>query len=134
MGTTFGMVLYAPDEDTANRAFAAAFARIADLNRICSDYDPDSELSRLSTQSPTTTPVPVSEDLFRVLRAARELSERSRGAFDPTIGPVTKLWRRARLQHKPPDAARLREAMSAVGFAHLVLHGPEPCGRCAIGA
>src|SRR6516165_1486683 len=44
MGTTVRIVLYAPDEATAKKAAKAAFARIAELNKIMSDYDPESEL------------------------------------------------------------------------------------------
>jgi thiamine biosynthesis lipoprotein len=97
---------------------------VAELNRICSDYDLDSELSRLSAQSPTSAPVPVSADLYRVLSAAQELSERSGGALDVTVGPVTRLWRRARLQKKPPEPERLQAAMQGVGYRGLVL-GPQ---------
>src|SRR5262245_51455855 len=39
MGVPFTIILYAPDEATANGAFQAAFARIAQLNTILSDYD-----------------------------------------------------------------------------------------------
>jgi thiamine biosynthesis lipoprotein len=122
MGTTFAVVLYAPNEAAANRAFQAVFDRIAELNRVCSDYDPDSEVSRLSARAPTTAPAPVSEDLFAVLHQARALSEQSQGAFDVTVGPLTRLWRRARLQKKPPAPQRLEEARQAVGYQHLVLH------------
>ena len=48
MGTTFNLVLYAPDSALARRAADAAFARIDTLNQRLSDYLSDSELSRLS--------------------------------------------------------------------------------------
>ena len=47
MGMTFRVVLYAPDEDSANAAASAAYARIKQLNGIMSDYDPESELMQL---------------------------------------------------------------------------------------
>ena len=54
MGVPFKIILYAPDAGDCKRArFEAAFSRIAELNRVLSDYDPDSELSRLSRTSPT---------------------------------------------------------------------------------
>ena len=96
MGVPFTIVLYAPDESTANGAFEAAFDRIEELNGILSDYDPESELSRLSRASPTPEPVRISDDLSNVLRAAQRCSEQSDGAFDVTVGPLTLLWRRAR--------------------------------------
>src|SRR5438128_4720362 len=44
MGTVFKIVLYAPDDATAKKAARAAFERIAQLNRIMSDYLSTSEL------------------------------------------------------------------------------------------
>src|SRR5436305_659968 len=66
MGTTARIVLYAPDEATAKKAAVAAFARIAELNKIMSDYDEGSELMRLCHRAGGES-VPVSLDLFRVL-------------------------------------------------------------------
>src|SRR2546421_12763150 len=71
MGTTARIVLYAPDEAAAQKAAKAAFARIADLNKIMSDYDPDSELMRLC-KSAGGEAVTVSPDLFRVLEEAEK--------------------------------------------------------------
>src|SRR5690242_6652040 len=94
MGAPWKIVLYARDEATANRAAQAAYARVEELNRILSDYDPTSELSRLSATSPSSQPVAVSNDLWRVLELSQALSNKSEGAFDITVGPLTKLWRR----------------------------------------
>src|SRR6516164_8095095 len=47
MGTRFKIVVYAADEATANRAARAAFARIATLDTVMSDYRATSELMRL---------------------------------------------------------------------------------------
>jgi thiamine biosynthesis lipoprotein len=121
MGMSFGVVLYAPEEGAANRAFQAAFARIEALNAIFSDYDPESESSRLCDQAPTTRPIAVSAELAEVLAQGQQLSERTEGAFDVTVGPLTKLWRRARRNYQLPDPERLNAARQAVGFRHLVV-------------
>ena len=47
MGTKFRVILHAPDQSAADAAAKAAFARIEELNRVMSDYLPDSELMRL---------------------------------------------------------------------------------------
>lgn len=121
MGTKFILVLYAPDEKLANQGFQAAFARIKALDEVLSDYDPASELSRLSQRAPTPHAVGVSEDLWAVLHAAEQLSIETKGAFDVTVGPLTKLWRRARRQSKFPSSDRLREARAATGYTALRL-------------
>ena len=120
MASPFHIVLYSTDLATARRASRAAYDRIAALNTILSDYDPESELSRLC-QSAGGAPVPVSADLFEVLRRSKEIYERSGGAFDVTIAPVGRLWRRARRDHKLPDPARLAEARPLVGSDKMLL-------------
>jgi len=122
MGLPFRIVLYAADEPHAGAAAAAAFHRIRQLNDIFSDYDDESELSRLSRTSGQGRPVPVSEDLRKVLRHAQEMSERSEGAFDVTVGPLVNLWRRARRQKQLPDPTLLAEALKSVGYRHVRLN------------
>ena len=120
MGTEFSILLYGADEDHANRAAALAFERIAALDVTLSDYRAESELSGLGRRAGGPD-VPVSADLFEVLRRSRALSERTEGAFDVTIGPVVKLWRRARRRGELPDPALLRMARDRVGWEHLEL-------------
>src|SRR5438132_4315152 len=62
MGTQFKITAYAKGESEANRAAKAAFARVAELDRIMSDYRSASELMRLC-QKAGGPPVTVSEDL-----------------------------------------------------------------------
>lgn len=124
MGMAFGVVLYAPSEEVANRAFTAAFARIEALNGVFSDYDTESEVSRLCDQAPTSKPVAVSQELAVVLDHAQRLSARTDGAFDVTVGPLTKLWRRARRTKQLPDPTRLQTEREAVGFRNLVVDLP----------
>jgi thiamine biosynthesis lipoprotein len=116
MGTKFTIILYAPDEQAANRSFKAAFRRIEALDLCLSDYQSDSEINRLSRTAPTPRPGSVSDDLLAVLLASQRMSQRSGGAFDITVGPLTKLWRRARRQRSLPSEARLDEARAGVGY------------------
>jgi len=120
MGTTVRVVLYAVDRQAAQSAAAVAFARVGALDAILSDYRADSELSRL-TRDGVGTPIPVSDDLFRVLDAAQGLALRSHGAFDITVGPLSQLWRRARRQIAMPPAEELSRARDATGFRLLIL-------------
>jgi thiamine biosynthesis lipoprotein len=125
MGAPFKIVFYAPSETVANRASKAAYDRIRQLNDVMSDYDPNSELSKLSETAGSGKAVRLSEDLWRVLTKAQEISRQSDGAFDVTVGPFVQLWRRARRQKKMPAEDRLAEARKAVGYEFLRL---EPAG------
>lgn len=118
MGTQFRITFYAPNQETADQAARAAFKRVAQLNRIMSDYDPASELMRLCKKNNDDpgTPVPVSEELFFVLSKAREVSELSDGTFDVTVKPFVHLWRMARRTEKLPTEKELAEAKAVVGY------------------
>ena len=130
MGVPFRIVLYAKSEVTAETAARAAFERVAQLNAIMSDYETDSELSRLSRSSEEGSPeVSVSEDLWNVLSFAQELSRETGGAFDITIGPCSALWRKARREQRLPDAARLENARQKVGYQNLVLNKSRRTAR-----
>lgn len=120
MAIPFRIVLYAPDGTTATNAADAAWKRIADLNSILSDYDPDSELSRLGSSSPHSTPVPTSAELARVVQVATRVSAASDGAFDLSVGPLTQLWRRSRRQRQLPEADKLAAARAAVGWQFIM--------------
>ncbi len=121
MAVPIKIVLYAPDEQSASAAADAAFARIRQLNTIMSDYDEHSELRRLCESAGSGQAVKVSAELWQVLSRAHQLAEVSDGAFDPTVGPVVRLWRRARRQRELPSPTRLAAARELVGWRMLVL-------------
>ena len=120
MGIDARIVVYSPNQGKAERACTAAFARIAELDAIMSDYRRDSELNRLSDAAGGPA-VRVSRDLFVVLRQAQEVSRRSSGAFDVTVGPLVALWRKARKAATLPDPTELADALRASGWQKMVL-------------
>ncbi|HZQ51906.1 MAG TPA: FAD:protein FMN transferase [Bryobacteraceae bacterium] len=121
MGTLFRIKLYAANRDQAQAAFHAAFTRISELDDILSDYKSDSEINRLC-RTAVHHPVPVSDDLFRVVSASETLSEQSGGAFDITIGPLTHLWRQARKAGHVPESTAISEAAGHCGFHKVHLN------------
>ena len=121
MGVPFRIVLFAPDSAIAGRAASFAFQRVKQLNDIMTDYDSDSELSKLSQTSGQGREVTVSHDLWVVLQRGQELAEGSGGAFDMTVGPYVNLWRQARRQGTLPDSARLAKARLSVGYQNVKL-------------
>jgi FAD:protein FMN transferase len=128
MGTVARIVVYAPSSATAAAATRQAFERIRELDSVLSDYQTESELSRLSRQS-GGPPVKIGSDLFRVLSAAQNLAARSSGAFDVTSGPIIRLWRRARRQRKLPETDQITAALSLTGFRWLALDAKQQTAR-----
>lgn len=116
MGVPCDLVLYAPGEEVANGVSRAVYDRISALNRLFSDYEPESEVMRLSRSSGSGEKFPVSRELLEILQESSELSEASGGAFDVTVGPLVKLWRKSRRQKKLPSQEELATARESVGF------------------
>ena len=121
MGVPWSITLFAPSATDGQRAIGAALDEVARLDGILSDYRPETDLSRLSAAAPMTTPMPVSDDLWEVLVRAVEFRDGSAGAFDPTVGPLTTLWRQARRSGELPLGEKLAAARSAVGPGTLRL-------------
>lgn len=120
MGTVFTITLYADSEAAGKQAADAAFARIVELNDLMTDYDRDSELMRFCL-APYGKPVELSRDLFKVIARAQWLAEQTDGAFDITIGPLIRLWRRARRQRELPPPEYIAAAKLSSGYKNLVL-------------
>jgi len=119
MGVPVKILVYAADESLANAAVHAAFDRIRQLNLIFSDYDDDSEISRLCRTSEPSRPVHVSAELAFVLSDALQVARRSEGAFDVTVGPLVSLWRKARRSKRLPTAQSLADARKRVGYESI---------------
>ena len=125
MATTWRVVLYAANEAAAKVAADAAFERVAKLDAMLSDFDDDSELSRLSDRA-GGGPVKVSAELFEILERSVEISRQTAGAFDVTVGPVVNIWKRAQRRKEPPDVEDLARAQALVGIEHMLL---DPLSR-----
>lgn len=131
MGTVFRITIHVDNKEDQRRAEIAAdsaFQKAAYLNTIFSDYDADSELSRLSATSGSGQSVSVSHHLFEVLRISQMISEWTDGAFDVTVGPFSLAWREAirGLRAEIPTDHEIREMAESVGYRHLEL---EPASR-----
>lgn len=129
MGTQFRIILYASDFAVAKTAVTTAFAEIDRLNGIFSDYDENSELSLLTSRTGSDKRIAISKEMWTLLRQAQLISRKSRGAFDITIGPLSKLWRRAFRQQVFPKTDRILAAKQLVGYRKLLVSAKQPILR-----
>lgn len=122
MGVQCRVVVYGRDEPATRRAAASAFAELARLEQVFSDYRDDSELARLNAAA-GGEPVPASPDMVRVLTAAGEVSSATGGAFDATVGPLSRLWRQARATGRAMPAEERASALALVDWRAVELRG-----------
>ena len=120
MGTLFTISLYASDQRAAERAVRAAFAQIEELNGVFSDYHEYSQVRWLVRQ-PAGADIWVGPELFELLGKSQALAEETDGAFDVTLGPLIRHWRRARRQKELPSVEELASVRASVGSQLLHL-------------
>lgn len=116
MGVPVRIIFYANSEKLAEKVSDDVYARFDELNLVMSDYFPDSEIIRVCRESEKTGGfVPISADLYRVLSESRRFTDLTEGAFDITVSPIVKLWRRSRIFKSLPPAEYLQKAKELTG-------------------
>lgn len=91
-GTTYHIKFVRPEKAVdVERVQADVDRLLAEIDREMSTYRPDSEISRFN-RAATDEWFAVSTAVVEVVIAAREISEKSQGAMDITVGPLVRLW------------------------------------------
>ncbi|WP_245792253.1 FAD:protein FMN transferase [Teredinibacter waterburyi] len=124
MGTTYHITVVAdakPVIDPA-RLKRDVDELLSDFNQVMSTYIPDSELSRLN-KAPVNAAVVVSPKLFDILNLSHQISIRTKGSFDTTVGPIVNLWGFGpeEREEKQPSAEQVAAARQNVGFRFVEL-------------
>lgn len=104
-------------EDKQAETLAQAWAIVEEVSKTFNVFDKSSEVSRLN-ENRTKQYTTVSQALFDVLLLSKKAFEMTKGAFDPTVMPLKRIWRLA--SSKPTDAV-LGEALKHIGFSKVVL-------------
>lgn len=96
-------------------------AELAAFDQAFSRWRDDSEIAAVNRHA-STEPFPVSPRFARVLQQALDVANATDGAFDPTIAPLSELYRRAKEDPRQGyDEAVARAAMARVGFRKVVV-------------
>ncbi len=120
MGSAFTVVAYGEDRDRLQSAVEAALEEARRLDRLLSNYRPESEWSQINREA-GDHPVHVSAELFNLLAACVKYSRESEGTFDITVGPLMKIWGFYKGSGHLPHRAEVLGALDAVGYKGLLL-------------
>src|SRR6267378_2294286 len=120
MGSAYSLVLYGEDRGRLEAASEEAFEEVRRLDRMLSNYRPESEWSEVNRHA-AERPVKVSAELFRLLSACVEYSRQSEGAFDISVGPLMKVWGFYKGTGHLPQRAEVGGALTKVGYRNILL-------------
>lgn len=123
MGTTYEVKVARHDlsPDDMREVGAAIEHTLERVNALMSTWRDDSEISRFNAHT-STAPFAVDDETARVIAAALEVSRKSGGAFDVTVGPLVEAWGFGRTEIEfVPDEEQITALRARVGWQKLSL-------------
>lgn len=120
MACRFEVVFNAGEVRRATELGIAALDLVDDIEAGISVYRASSELTRLNATAAAGWQQ-VSAELLALLVHARQLAERTGGAFDPASGSLVRAWGFLHRRGKTPDEATLAGALAASGIDGVVI-------------
>jgi FAD:protein FMN transferase len=119
MGTLVNVTV-SGDGDQALKAIGAVFDEIRRIEDLTS-FHSASELSRINNMA-GEQPVKVSQELVTLISNGLRFAHETRGAFDPTIGAVTRLWGFSGTEEaRVPQKTEIEKALLKVGWQKVIV-------------
>ncbi|OAN13001.1 thiamine biosynthesis protein ApbE [Photobacterium jeanii] len=118
MGTFIDVVVY---HSNGEQLIREAYAQLADYAVRFTVNQPDSELMRVN-QHAGIAPVGVAQDLFGLVKLAKQHSEDTRNPFNIAVGPLVKAWRIGFKDARVPSQKIIAEKLSLVDPTKIILN------------
>jgi thiamine biosynthesis lipoprotein len=120
MGTRVTITVVAPTAEQGESAIDAGMAEVRRFDAMMSLYKDDSEITKINLAA-GKRPVRVSPEMIEVVEQAAEISRRSGGVFDVTIGPLVVLWQMRLKEGKTPSEEEIGRVRRLVNFRNIVI-------------
>lgn len=124
MACDFELRLVVSPEQNDTEAGMAALDTVERIEDQLTVYRDHSELIDLNRRAAREA-APVEARLFGLLELCDRLHAETRGAFDPTSGPLSRVWGFHRRQGEVPAEAERDEALRRVGWSGVRLNAAE---------
>ena len=121
MATVFEIYIIDDDETYARQGAQAAFAEVDRLELEMSRFISNSDISRLNDAVSGET-VDLGMDVFECLSRAREMYDKTSGAFDISVGALYSCWLNDDRTLRQPSDEELARACELTGLDHLKLN------------
>jgi thiamine biosynthesis lipoprotein len=122
MGTIVEVKAFASSSAGLDAAMDAAFAEMARLDQLLSRYQRGSDVERINNAEASIDVAPETE---AVLRLGLDVSKKSQGAFDLSLGRLKKLWGFDQEHPHVPSSEAVHEALKGIGPEALDLGGSQ---------
>jgi thiamine biosynthesis lipoprotein len=117
MGTIVNLKVYGKN---AEKATERAITRVEEIENKMSVNIETSEISKLNSKAGVSAEK-LSADTYSVLEKAVKYSELTKGAFDPTIEPIVKLWGIGTDAERVPSEDEINEKLKLIDYKDIIL-------------
>ncbi|MDR2535860.1 MAG: FAD:protein FMN transferase [Treponema sp.] len=117
LGTVCTVNLY---DHSSEKVYNDIFSRLFEIENLMSINKADTDVDRIN-QNAGIKPVQVHQEVIELLEKARDYAELSGGAFDPTVGPLVRLWGIGSADPQIPEQEAIQEALSLINWRDLVI-------------
>ena len=124
MGTTYSVKIKNDNKTVNKKNMRSDIEKIlSEINQSMSTYIEKSELSKIN-YSKSSDWHTLSDDLFTVIEHANNISEKTNGAFDITIGPLVNLWGFGpnKSENKIPSTESIELVKKDIGYRKILLN------------
>jgi thiamine biosynthesis lipoprotein len=121
MGTYVTVWFWTDKEADAAKAAEAVFKEMKRIDAEMTTWTDTSEVSRIN-QNAGKKPVKVSDETFAVIARAQDVSKKSGGVFDISVGAFHGLWKFDEdMDGSLPDPKDVKARLALVGYKNIVL-------------
>lgn len=117
LGTKCSIIVYGKDPKDA---LDSAFAEIERMDKLFSSFREDSILSRLNKEG-YLKETEETKEVIGLIKKAIFFAEKSGGCFDPTVGPLMKLWGFRGGDKRLPSEKEIQETRAYIGYKNIVV-------------
>jgi thiamine biosynthesis lipoprotein len=122
MGTYVTVWFWTDKEPEAAKAAEDVFTEMKRLDEEMTTWTDTSEVSKINAAAGTGKPVKVGDETFEVIARAQDISKKSSGVFDISVGAFKGLWKFDEdMDGTLPDPAEVKKRLKLVGYKDIVL-------------
>jgi thiamine biosynthesis lipoprotein len=122
MGTRVTITVWGHSEKVVDPAAEAVIAEFQRIDRLMTSWLDDSDVSSINAAAGVRA-VPVSAEVLRVIQTSLDISRKSRGAFDITVGAFRGLWKFDQdIDGTIPTEKEVRKRLPLVDYRNVLVN------------
>jgi len=121
MGSKFELCVVHENEKRANELLDLGTNEIRRIERLLSEFLPDSETSKINQQA-KLAPLSVHNECLGLMERCAAISRLTKGCFDISVSPLKKLYSFKNKQFELPHSDQIKKTLQVIGYQKIKLN------------